>query len=107
MTVMVDKVTKKQTIVEQREISVETTLIQPQEPTYQIQPVEFNQQVSTNPNLQTIVQTITQSNPSLVGITPVNTIVQELPQNDKVTMVYDVKGQKERVVVLYNKQTKE
>jgi hypothetical protein len=56
--------------------------------------------IKTNPILSGCISIVQEAHPELVGILPVTTVVEQMEASVKVTIVFEVKGQKERVVVV-------
>jgi len=68
---------------------------------------EFTSEIKTNTVLQHSVQYVEKQNPVLVGITPVDTVVDTIGESVKTTLVYEVNEKIERVVTIENTVTQE
>ena len=66
---------------------------------------DFKEAAKKEPYLGNVVQTVQSQNSVIANKIPINTIVEDLTDNKKVTLIFDINGNKQRVVAIYDVKT--
>ena len=101
-TVIINKVTKKPTLIDAHKIDITITEKAPVIPEEIIPESKFVATVQKDPTLQAMIAFINKKNPALVGKNPSNTVMESLGESKIVTMIFEIKEEKERVVVVHS-----
>lgn len=101
-TIIIDKQSGVSTILDEHLIDIGLVGVAPVIPEVIIAKHNFEITVTRDVTLQTVVDFVKVQNPVLIDETPISTVVETHGQIRKVTMVFEVRKQKERVVTIYN-----
>lgn len=94
-------------MIDQHEIEISIVGVAPIVSQVLITQHNFQTTIQTNVELKQTIQTITQTNTALVGINPVNTIIEQHQNGSLITLIYEINAKIERVVAVYSSQTQQ